>query len=269
MKNRIIPVEKLAGLMWKPEDDLDKNRAKKIEGGSVSSVVSGVFSVEELDDRYVLHGVEHRGEIISVGWSNVLLDGENSRSQDSWNEYTKNSDFKIPAVDLYFASLRALYNNKEGEQSGLVDKVKSMFVQDFKDYWMTTRTRVKYNSKGKDVIIYDYDSPDVREIETNLAGTSCYIEDGSGLEDQMESLLGIKDLKEIPKICNWYSDKKKTYLWRISKPKEKTERAVVLGVVNFNDGFVIVAVDYIGNYWPARGVVVVRENCSGSEGGIQ
>ncbi|MBI5065998.1 hypothetical protein HZA97_07205 [Candidatus Woesearchaeota archaeon] len=258
MKNRIIPIEKLESLIWKPGDILPD--IKPPAGSSNGSGSSGVdFCIEELGDRYVLRNVQYNGGVYSFGVMKDLLDGGNSHTQGEWIELTKDSEVKLGSVPDWFAIMFAIYDNKEGIYSGLVERIKALLVEDFdpKKPWMATSTRAIYNSRGKDKVIHNKGYKIEFEIEEDIAGNNGYVE--PGLENAVKPLCGTDNITKIKEVMNWITGKK-IYLWRRTKPTTGSEEwAVVFGVSSIYGNFVIVANDSV-NYWPSRGVVVVREN---------
>ncbi|MBI2564831.1 hypothetical protein HYV79_02470, partial [Candidatus Woesearchaeota archaeon] len=210
------------------------------------------FSIEEREDSYVLHSVEYADEVCDFTWTKELLDGGNTHTQDYWVKITD----QLPDARDYYTSLLELYKNKDGTQSGLVEKVRQMFAKDFKDYWMMTSTRITYKPKGKDKVTHNYNIASETSVNITFVGPDDYVNSKSSFEDEMEVLFGTRDCKEVSKVFKWVT-KKATYLYRInSTPQNTDKRAVVLGVVS---DFVIYAYDVISSGRPARGVVVARE----------
>ena len=86
-----------------------------------------------MPDRYVLGNVPYKGELWSFGWGKELLDNGKPHKQDDWPALTTR-EFKLASGPMYFASLLALYDNRNSAdpgQKGLVEKVKTMFKDDF------------------------------------------------------------------------------------------------------------------------------------------
>lgn len=209
------------------------------------------FGIDETDDSYVIRGVKYEGQIVTVAWDKELLDNGESHTQDDWINLTD----KLPDATVYHATLSALFANKKGTYAKLIKKIEKMFKKDFDNNWVMTSTRIKYKPKNKDDIIHNYGSQQPRIIKVSLTGPNTFIDDQSGLEKQIEAVLGTNDIKEIQKIYSWIGDK--PYLWRLnSKPQQTDQRAVVLGR-NIFSRFNINCSDDIDDGWPVRGVVVV------------
>ena len=212
------------------------------------------FSIQEDNEFYTIKGIKYEGQIVTINWDKELLDNGESHTQDEWITLTD----KLPDIAVYHATLSALLAHKKGPCAELVQKVKKMFKKDFddKDYIMTS-TRMKYKPKSKDEIIHNYGSQQPRIAKIDFTGPEAWIDDKSGLEKQMEALLGTSDLKEIEKVYSWFGDK--PYLWRLNaKPEQTTQGAVVLGRYIGSNGFYIFCNDYIF-IRPARGAVIVEK----------
>ena len=212
------------------------------------------FSITEDNEVYTISGIKYEGQIVTINLDKELLDNGESHTQDEWIKLTD----KLPDITIYHATLSALFANKKGPHAELVKKVKKMFKKDFdgQDYMMTS-TRMKYKPKSKDEIIHNYGSQQPRIAKIDFTGPDAWIDDKSGLEKQIEAILGTNDLKEIQKVYSWFGDK--PYLWRLNaKPEQTIQGAVVLGRSVVNDGFVI-GCDGIISGGPARGLVIVEQ----------
>ncbi len=218
--------------------------------------VTSDFYVEEQQHGYVLKCVPLRDEILTVGWSKDLLDDGKAHDLDRWNEFTKTKDYKIPSTELYFASLLALYENRNGPQADLIGKIILVFARDFANSFMMTSTRVTYMAKNKDKIMHSYgNNPKV--VVMDFCGSDGYVNSENKFEAEMEVLLGTNNCEKVEEVFKWVTGNL-TYFWRINnKPNSKDERAVVFGVSNISSNFNINASEGISR--PARGVVA-REN---------
>ncbi|MBI5065825.1 hypothetical protein HZA97_06315 [Candidatus Woesearchaeota archaeon] len=215
--------------------------------------VPGSFFVEDQEYAYVLKSVQLRDEVINVGWSKCLFDNGNSHNLDWWNDYTKDRGWKIPSAELYFTSLLALHENKDGKQAKLIKKVRQMFAKDFSEYFMMTSTRVTYVAKSKDRIIHDYGS-NQNVVVMDFVGPDGYVNSQSKFESEMDVLLGTRNCRKVEEIFNWVAGKR-TEFWRVNgKTNLREERAVVLGVGS--NEFVISACDDACR--PARAVFVIK-----------
>ncbi len=220
------------------------------------------FYIEEAADRYRLHGVHSNGRIYDIDWSKKLLDNGNQHTQDEWAELLQNQEFQLPSTRIYHATCSMLYQHKDDTQSGLVKKIRAKFKKDFKDYWMTTSTRIQYNQSDPDKVLHDYKIAGETSLDMTFVGPDGYVADNS-FEDEMEALFDARDGAEMDAIYSWISGKK-SYLWRLnSRPAQPTECAVVLGISNYGDWFDFGADGYIGDLGPARGVVV-SESAAGA-----
>src|SRR3989338_1779680 len=76
-----------------------------------SPPVGAGFYVQDLPDRYVLGNVPYKGELWSFGWGKELLDNGKPHKQDDWPALTTR-EFKLASGPMYFASLLALYDNR-------------------------------------------------------------------------------------------------------------------------------------------------------------
>ncbi|MBI5066457.1 hypothetical protein HZA97_09570 [Candidatus Woesearchaeota archaeon] len=217
-------------------------------------VSSGNFSIEELKDVYVLRGVECGDELGAFTWIKKLLDGGKSHTQEEWVKIT----YELPDARDYYLSLLALYKNKDGPQAGLVEQVRRMFAEDFKNYLMMTSSRVNYKPGTNDELIHNYGSSSEDCKDIAFVGPCGYVGSENKFEDRINALFGTRNCKEVSDVFNWVT-KKATYLWTPNKkPSSENTRTVVLGVVSIGVGFGIDAVD-IGSSRPARGVIAVRE----------
>ena len=91
-----------------------------------------------------------------------------------------------------------------------------------------------------------------REMRVSLVGPNAQINASSGLEEQMDALLGSRDLAKIETIYEWISGKK-PYLYRFTqKPARDEEQAAVLCCY---DGRFGIGCYYVGSGGPSRGVV--------------
>ena len=212
------------------------------------------FMIEEQEDRYVISPVKYKNELYEVSWSRELLDSGNYNTQDEWIEILKDSEWWLPSGPLYHATIDALSQNKEGQYSKLINNFRLMFRKDFIDHWFMTSTRIEFRPQGMDKVIHDYGISSEFELDTDIIGSSDWINAQSGFENTIEALLGTSDLAEVEGSYEWVSGKK-PHLWRpYQKPPKKEEvRALVLGVYG-NVWFDINADDVVIN-WPARGVV--------------
>ena len=178
------------------------------------------FYIEELDNSFRLHNVPVDGSLTTYQWHKELADNRRTCTQDEW--VTLYPD-EIPSLKDYFAGMRALHEHRDGSQPDLVKKVKKMFAKDFQNNWMATSTRAVYMPEGNDTIIHNYKSKRETSTAVDFAGPSGYI--GSGLETQMEALLGTRNVTDVSAIFKWTTDVKPYLLRHNQKPASKIERA--------------------------------------------
>lgn len=211
------------------------------------------FFIEELPDRFRMYNVPRDNKLHTYDWSKEHLDGGRRHTQDEWTQLLQGQEFQLASGPEYHATMKTLYLHKDSSQSSLVRKVCTLFKKDFanRGYWMTTSTRIRYNSSFPDVVIHNYNTAHETSVDVNLVGPDGYIADSS-FEYEMEALLGTRDCQEVDAVYKWISGKK-SYLWRLNqRPFQAAERALVLGIVNVR--FYINAIDIISNQRPARGV---------------
>ena len=227
---------------------------------AVPSIVipTGNFQIESLADRYRLHHVPYNNDLYVVDWSKELLENGATKTQRDWIAATQSTKWKIPDMQLYHATLATLYRHKDHaakEQQKLVKELQQVFKTDFafdKPY-MTTSTRIQYAASGFDHVTHNFGYPSAQKHSLALVGPDAYVAPSSGLEAQMEVLLGSRDLAEIKTVYKWISGKN-PYLWRLEQaPAQDEEQAVVLGCYSYR--FNIYCDGGFDISWPSRGVV--------------
>ncbi len=193
-----------------------KNTLKQRTGNDSS------FYIEELPDNFRLHNVPYGDGLAVLTWDKEYLGGGRTHNQREWLRMNK----KVPDILAYHATITSLAQNTNESQSSLVKKVSRMFQIDFGTNLMATSTRLQYRSKSPDSIIHWYKTEEQRIVEVPFVGPGSSITAKSGLEEQMEALLGTRNLQEIENSYSTFSGKK-PYLWRVkSRPTQDTERAV-------------------------------------------
>ncbi|HLC70928.1 MAG TPA: hypothetical protein VJI32_02915, partial [Candidatus Nanoarchaeia archaeon] len=106
-----------------------------------------------------------------------------------------------------------------------------------------------------DNVTHYFGYPFAQKHSLALVGQNGYVDSSSGMEAQMEVLLGSCDVAEIKKVYKWVSGKK-PYLWRLEQaPAQDEERAAVLGCSDVNGRFGVNCDDGFASYGPSRGVV--------------
>ena len=227
---------------------------------AVPSIVipTGNFQIESLADRYRLHNVQYNNGVYVVDWSKELLENGATKKQQEWIAATQSTEWKIPDMQLYHATFATLYRHKDHaakEQQKLVKELQQVFKTDFapdKSY-MTTSTRIQYAASRLDKVTHNFGYPFAQEHSLVLVGRDACVAPSSGLEAQMEVLLGSRDLAEIKTVYKWISGKN-PYLWRLEQaPAQDEEQAVVLGCYSYR--FNIYCDGGSDISWPSRGVV--------------
>ena len=229
---------------------------------AVPSIVipPGNFQIESLADRYRLHNVQYNNGVYVVDWSKELLENGATKKQQEWIAATQSTEWKIPNMRLYHATLATLYRHKDHaakEQQKLVKELQQVFKTDFFSgkLYMTTSTRIQYAASGLDNVTHNFGYPFAQKHLLALAGQDGYVDSSSGMEAQMEVLLGSRDLAEIEKMYEWVSGKK-PYLWRLEQAlQQDEERAAVLGCNYGINRFNIYCGGDFDNSRPSRGVV--------------
>ena len=215
-------------------------------------VLPGQFKIEEQSDRYLLSPISYNNGVYQVGLSKKLLDNESTHTQEEWTNLLQNTEWRLPSGPLMLGIMTALYNERTGAHADAIKKIQKLLRKDFKDNWMTTGTRIKYNASGIDEVIHEYNTPDEYTVEADIVGPQDWVTPTSGFEDSIDTLVGMRDLALLEKVSQWGSVKK-PYLWRYTN-KVDDVWALVLGVYD-DDGFIINASGVGINYdRPARGV---------------
>ena len=251
---------KLGKYAPKPSSDTSKQ-----EGDPLKIIpTSDGFTVSEEADRLVVAPIEYRRELYRVSWSKYLLDNGQSHTQDQWRTLLHGGEWSLPDGALYYATLSALYQNRQGSHKEGIKKIQRSFRKDFRNDWMMTSTHITYAARGLDTIVHEYKQPGNYTVKARVNGPNEWVTPQSGFEESIDALLGTRNLAQLEKIFQWVSSKK-PHLWRLINPPTKNEqRALVLGVNDYGR-FIINANDSITNGRPARGVVA--QKISGESGG--
>ena len=234
------------------------------------------FSIEHQEDKglFVVHNVVvEAGKLQgnwTAGWSEELLDSGVPHTQVDWVNLTLQPAYlqqglRLAPGPLYHASIADVLQyatTATGEQKKLADKLVGLFKKDFdlkNPKYMMTGSRSAYMPAGQtDKVTHNYGYPDAVEETLDLVGVSgVEINASSHLENEIEALLGTRNLARVSQVYETLTGKK-SRLWRLSsKPKSTDERALVLGC-NYGDYFYVYAVNVIISSRPARGLVAVR-----------
>jgi len=165
------------------------------------------FSIEEMNDGYRFHNIVYRGKHFIVDWRKEL---------SNWGENT--GDWIVPDIPIYYSTLTALFHAKDGPQSGLVEKLRGVFHDDF-EKGVRTSTHLYYDGYDEsDFIIhfYGYDS--------KKYGKGKFRFTGAGLrkitnEDRAvfygpypghitDAIFGTYDVDTLDKVFRWVTNKK-------------------------------------------------------------
>ena len=220
----------------------------KVQEQKLASAESTEFDIIEQSDSFVLKGIPYLGGHQDIAWGKELLNNGQTLTQDSWTDFLQKSEWQLPDALTYHATLAALYQHKDGFQSQLVERVRSVFSKYFRKNLLMTGTRVVYEPQGNDVVKHSHD-----EVPAVIVGANGRVNAESGFEDSIEVLLGTRDLTEVEDVYLWLSERK-PYLRRLNnRSNQRIERVVVLGVED--DRFNIYCYDYFDYSWPALGVV--------------
>ena len=134
---RLLQPKKLDGFGYSKEElakIMDYEKKKSIENTVKETTASKSkcdFAIEELEDRYVISPIKYHDGLYEVSWSRELLDSGNNYNKDEWIENLKDSEWCLPSGPLYYATLKALYQNKDGNNKELIKKLRTSFKEDF------------------------------------------------------------------------------------------------------------------------------------------
>jgi len=222
------------------------------------------FSIEELDDRYVISPISYHNGLYEVSWSRELLDGGNSYAQDEWLEILEEGEWSLAPCPLYHATLTALYYEKDGTQKDKIENFRNLFTDNLKDNWIVTGTTILYTLSKKD-IVFHYDPIGDLELDVNIFGAPGFISRSiaaTGQVESIEALFGTRDVGEVEKVYEWVSGKK-PYLSVLDKITDETKEEMANKMAIYPLGFHLDH-DRLGIYvdvtpemaWCARGVVL-------------
>jgi hypothetical protein len=183
-------------------------------------------------DFWTIENVQYRNEIFKVDLLKTLLDNGNLKIQDEWSEYSKTAkqsgSFYVGDFPMYHSLFTSLFKLKDNPR---IEEIRSFLQEQFKAKWLTTLTRINYNSKGNDKIIHHYKMLDEYSIQDSFVGPDECVKDSKN-KTNYKSLLNSDNLQEINAVYNWITGKD-AYLWRInSKPASLDERVAWFGAVS-------------------------------------
>jgi hypothetical protein len=184
-------------------------------------------SLQSNKDFWTIDNVQYRNGFYKVNLLKEFLGNGNSKTQDSWAEYSKEAqsrnDFYVGDFPLYHSLFTSLYKLKDKPE---IEEIISFLETKFYKKWLMTLTRIKYSPAGKDEIVHNYKMPDEYSIYDNFIGPNEYVKNSVNKINYV-SLLGTDNLKEINEVYNWIT-KKDAYLWRLnSKPKSLDEKVAL------------------------------------------
>jgi len=241
-------------------EDEDKKRKRKGEGkGEEAEKEKGnepktETRIETLGDYWRIEGVNYRGKIGNYDLSKQFLKG----TQDQLIAHTlnarQNNDFGIESIAFHQSLFTTLYNGRNNPQT---EEIRKFIDDEMKPRWLLTSTRIRYNPKGKDLVIHNYNMPDKEEIPINFVGGDEWVKD-SKTPIIYQSLLGTSDLKQINEVYQWLN-KVPAYLWRLnSKPENVVES--VAGLDANSNGVILSCDGGAGSASASLGVRRAREN---------
>ena len=179
---------------------------------------------------WTIPNVAYRGKVGNVDVLNGLLDNGTSKTQDGWAAYSEkeraSGQFYTPDYPLLYAALAKAFDLKD--EKVYKQKVKEMRIvlKDLsRNNWLMTLTRIKYQPKGKDILVHNFGMKDKYEILEDFVGADGELPAGSP-ERVYRNLLGTTDSSDrIKKTFNWLNDTNTSYIWRVnSKPNSVDER---------------------------------------------
>jgi len=200
----------------------------------------------EGSDRYTLTDVAFNGELVDVAFAKKL---GRARQQYNFVERYHETDFRLPASDLYFAVLRRLVDHRDSKEE---KKLYDVLCSDFEHHRMLTGTRVAYSGqKNKDRIIHDWRTKNERVIEgLTMVGVDGPLSKMSNKHSLTQAYFSSTP-KEVREVFLEFSHQP-IYLWRVNNKNITCEKAVRLGLVRQ----FVVDTDYGNTVVSARGVVV-------------
>ncbi|MBI5065996.1 hypothetical protein HZA97_07195 [Candidatus Woesearchaeota archaeon] len=280
MKNRIIPIEKLESLIWKPGDILpDIKPPAGRSDGSGSEI-----RLEKVSDGYVFHNLAGIG---SVKLLNDYLDSDSSKKHDDWRTHCagRSDGIVVPNSIVLYQMARALYElRNDSNYQEIVKECQDLFNEDWTKKYPHTGTKVIYgaglgavvdslqldgSTKKNNLEIPEFTKANEdwsyfvlapEQAETNL-GSINPIPDNA--KPVLQELLG-EGYEQAGEIFQYFSPRRngnlrEIRLWIPTLIKRNSERAVVFGVNYIGNNFSINANDSVSSR-PSRGVVAVREN---------
>ena len=235
----------------------------------VQSLPRGPFSIERLDDRYVLHSLPKpfTDDLYTLELSRELLDFTTAHALSDFVGKRVLRSASGQVWDLlscpdYFTIMCSLEENKLtiGIEE-MVAEVSGLLLSDFKlAAWMTTSSVVRYNGTttrgaSSDIVVHEYGTPSAAARETTIIGPRGYAGPGRRQESELYALTGIRDINRIVRAVKFIGDVE-TYLERLEeRPINEIERPVMLGIEADPHRFKLrVANIHESGY--ARGVVV-------------
>ena len=191
-------------------------------------------NVTSLAEHWEIPNVEYRNGIYTVNLAKSLLENGNAKTQSDWIEYSKEaiqrSDFYVGDMALQYAMFKALSMQSNPESLEARDFIKKQM----REKWLTSTTRLKYNSKGKDEVVHNYGMPNELKLEVELVGPDRFVEASDS--SLLEVLLLDKDVKRVNDVFNFINGTN-AYIWRLnSKPKKTDERVAGFGAGSVRAG---------------------------------
>ena len=221
----------------------------------VQPELSNEFYIEELSDRFRLYNIKYPpsasyGGLVNIDLSKEIYIEETNLAQEKGIESFQQSEFKIPSTITYHAIISALFENKEGLNSMLVEKIKNTLYDDFLIYHMLTSTMILYSELGDDFINHNLNSEDQDSIRVD----SFIGKNGNFFEKQLDYtlfvLLGSTNSSYTNQIYNWLGFKIK--LSRLNHRQKMSCGVVFTGTRDS----LFCMINKVNMHGAARGVIV-------------
>ncbi len=186
---------------------------------------------ENLQNFWTIENVNYRNKIYEVDLLKTFLDNRNRKTQDDWVEFSKqaqkNNDFYVGDMPLYHSVFTRLYDLKDKPET---NKIRSFLKKQLFEINLSfiTLTRIKYQSKGFDKIIHNYNMPDEYLIEDDFVGSDEDVKDAKN-KMNYKSLLDSSDSRKINLVYNWIAGEDIRLLRLTKKPKKEEERIAYFG----------------------------------------
>jgi len=172
------------------------------------------------EEFWTIENVSYNGKIQNYALSKKLLPSatQDIHAQNRINN--SNNGFYCGDMPLNYAIFKAVYNSSESKEK---QEIRQFIKKNMRERYLTTLTRIQYQSSGLDKIIHNYGIPNEQfEKSALIVGSDReLIQDDSSA---LEALVLTKDVKEVKEVLNWINETP-VYIWRLNnKPKQIDER---------------------------------------------